>query len=171
MAASRYVGRWSSRRTRILGGVVGVLVVVVAGACGYLVFVNHQDSTEQQMRADALAAGTRDVPTLLSYQAKNIDQDFESKYSLVTGSFRNQFEEVSKNTIIPAAKEQDLTTKAQVATAGVSAVDEESVTLLLFVNQSTTTKDDPSARLDGSRVQVVMHKVDDGWKVAGLTPV
>lgn len=168
---ARGVGQWSVTRVRLVSGAVALLVIAVAGACGYLMYLNHEDGVDSQLRTEALAAGTQDVPALLSYQAKNIDKDFEDKYSKVTGSFRTQFEELSKKTIIPAAKEQDLTTKAQVATAGVTAVDGDSVTLLLFVNQSTTTKNDPGARLDGSRVQVVMTKVDDGWKVAGLTPV
>lgn len=170
-SAAKSAGRWSTTRVRIISAVIALLLLAVAGGCGYLFYVDHHDRSVAQMRDQALAAAVADVPALLSYKADNIEQDFAGKYGLVTGDFKTQFENLTKQTIIPAAKQQSLTTKAQVASAGVSSVDGDSVTVLLFINQSTTSNDQPGTKLDGSRVQVVMTKVGDQWKVAGLTPV
>lgn len=51
------------------------------------------------------------------------------------------------------------------------SADAGTVTLLLFLNQNTTSTKYEGPRLDGSRIRVTMTKVDENWLISDLVPV
>ena len=55
--------------------------------------------------------------------------------------------------------------------AGIVAASTDQVTVLVLLDQTTTSKATKKGRLDGSRDRVVMRKVGGTWLIAALDPV
>lgn len=167
---SERVGRWSARGARTAACAAACLFAVCLGFAVFSGMKVHEDDVSSTARTDALAAVKVMVPKLLSYRADSIDDDFSDKYSMLTGAFRDEFKKLATKTVIPSAKERNITTEAEVSEAGIISNARGRAEALLFVNQKTTSAtDDP--KLDGSRVKVSLQKDGSDWKISGLRPV
>ena len=62
-------------------------------------------------------------------------------------------------------------TDAVVTRAAVSELRPDSANVLLFVNQSTTSKENPDGSFVASSVKVGMKKVDGNWLISTFDPV
>ncbi|MGH3558044.1 MAG: twin-arginine translocation pathway signal, partial [Mycobacterium sp.] len=62
-------------------------------------------------------------------------------------------------------------TTAAVVTGSVSELHPDSAVVLLFVNQSTTSKDTPDPSISASSVQVTLTKADGKWLISKFDPV
>lgn len=164
-------GRWTDRRVKVAGTLMVVAVVAALGFGGYTIYENQQDKDLQANGQDALAAARKMVPNLLTYKADSVDQDFTQKFTMLTGKFKTEFQKLSSESIIPSAKERKIVTEAQVAESGLINHGDSKATALLFINQTTTSTDEPDPKLDGSRVKVSLEKSGDDWKISALTPV
>ncbi|PYE12358.1 Mce-associated membrane protein [Williamsia limnetica] len=164
-------GRWTARRVKVVGTLMVVLTAAALGFCGYAVYEDHQDEDLQASGQEALTAARTMVPNLLTYKAESVDQDFAQKFTMLTGEFKSEFEDLSVKSIIPTAKERQIVTTAQVAESGLIDHGDKKATALLFINQTTTSTDEPDPKLDGSRVKVTVEKSGDSWKISALTPV
>lgn len=168
MASFGNAVRAVSRRTIVL-----TLFLVLLTAGSITAWITHR-SHEAGERADraAVAAAEKAVPQILGYSAATIDADLAAARSLVTGSFKGELTELYSTSVLPAVKADGVNTRAEVGEAGiVDRVTNEKIKVLLFVNQTTTSKTITTPKVDGSRVEVVMVKVDDAWLVADLTPL
>jgi Mce-associated membrane protein len=162
---------WSRRRKIMTLVPLGVWVAGLIAAVVMLGVHTHSNEAVDNAWSGALAAADADVPKILSYQPDSVDQDLGSAADLLTGDFKNRFRSLVEETIVPAAKQHQTATKATVA--GKSVVDgtSHSVTVLMFIDQTTTSKDAPAPRLDASRVRIHMDHVGDRWLISGLEPV
>lgn len=161
---------------RLVRGKAGVvlgslaLVALLLGAALTLNGAFSARATENGQREGrdfAVAA----VPGLLSYDFNTVDAHFADVLDDLGGDFRTQFEEVSREVIVPSAKKRQVVTTAEVIESSVVDAAEDHVDLLLFVNQSTTSTDSPETKLDGSRVKVTSTRDGDRWLVTAMTPV
>ncbi|WP_216892871.1 hypothetical protein [Nocardia alni] len=168
---ARRVEGWSRRRkTLVLTPLVLVTIGLIAAATVLGVRIHDYDDV-RAARGAALAAAETNVPKILSYRAETADHDLDSAANLLTGDFENRFRTLIKDTIIPAAKQHQTVTTATVVGRSVVDGTSDSVTVLLFIDQSTTSKDTPQPRLDASRVRIHMDRVGDRWLISGLEPV
>ena len=71
----------------------------------------------------------------------------------------------------PAAKEKQVKTVAAVIRAAVSEIQPDSATVLLFINQTTTSKENPDGAFAASSVKVGLKKIDDRWLINTFDPV
>ena len=166
------VNRVPARRARIVFAAICLLGVVAIAATGYLTYQVRLQDNQRDDRAQALAAMQSNVPKLLSYDGNNdLNQEFAAKYDLLTGKFREDFTTLTKSSIIPAAAAHRIVTNAKIAESGVISVADDSVSVLMFINQTTTSSEDPAPQLDGSRVKVTAVRSGDQWKIGGLQPV
>ncbi|GAB6919611.1 hypothetical protein JCM9803A_00610 [Rhodococcus erythropolis] len=155
-------------------GVTGILAVAALALSGcimwlYLDIGGHDEI--KTARSEATAAASEQVPALLTYNAADIESTLASATQQLTGPFREQFETLADQVIIPTAKDKGVSTKAEVVESSVVTADSENVTLLLFVNQTTTTTVTPDPVLDGSRVSVALTRVGSDWYISDLKPV
>ncbi|MBS4102993.1 hypothetical protein [Tsukamurella paurometabola] len=163
---------WGDRTRKKVVGVLGLLLIASVVALGFGYKTYSEDEARAEARRDALATATKSVAELLTYDSKNVEDQFKAKYELLTGKFKQDFMDMSAETIIPLAKEQNIATKAQVAASGVISSNDDRVDVLLFVNQSTQRGGEGSdTALQGSRVKVGLVKSDGKWSIDGLTPV
>lgn len=112
------------------------------------------------------------VPNLLSYNGNgDLKKEFAAKYDLLTGKFRDDFTNLTTSSIIPAATQHHIVTNAKIAEAGVISSTDDAVSVLMFINQTTTSTDDPTPKIDGSRIKITAVRSGDQWKIGGLQPV
>jgi len=163
--------RGTLMRTKILVFVTAVVVVaaaVVAGINGYRYW---DDKRSEQSRADAVAAATRTVSTMFTYDHETVDTELPKTAEQMAPEFRADYLELIEKAIIPGAKEKGLGVQATTQASGVVSADRAQAVVMLFLNQVTTSKDSPEGTSTGSRVRVSMDKIDDHWLVASVTPI
>ncbi|MBF6149553.1 hypothetical protein [Nocardia nova] len=116
------------------------------------------------------SAQTR-VPKVLSYDFNTVDSEFPTATQNLTGKFRDDFGKLGTSVIIPAAHRDAIVTKATIVGTAVVSASRDEVTLLLFLNQETTSTKYQGPRLDGSRVRVTMTRDSGTWLISDITPV
>jgi len=170
VTAARIEG-WSRRRkSLVLIPLTVWLIALIAAATVMGVRIHHNDAMDSA-RGNALSAADTAVPELLSYRADSAQQDLGAAANLLTGDFKNRFQSLVKDTIIPAAREHQTETKTTVAGKSVIDATANSATLLMFIDQTTSSKESPQPRLDVSRVRIRMDRIGDQWLISELQPV
>lgn len=168
----------SARRgTRFKVKVSAVLLAAAllgsAGLAGWL-YVNQYRPDEQTDAAAAkvaLDAATTGTIALLSYSPESLDQDFAAAKSRLTGDFLSYYTQFTEQIVTPAATEKSVKTAASVARAAVSEIQPDSAEVLVFINQTTTSKENPDGAFAASSVKVGLTKIDGAWLIESFDPV
>jgi len=100
-----------------------------------------------------------------------LDKDFAAARSHLTGDFLSYYDQLSQQTVGPAAKQKSLKTTARVVRAAVSDLRPNSAVVLVFVDQTTTTKDSPEPTMAASSVLVRMADINGKWLITKFDPV
>ena len=103
-----------------------------------------------------MAAARTSAATILSYDYRHLDADFAAASALTTGSFRTDYQATTAKAVRQLATQTKAVVSAKVAAAGVVSSSADRATVLLFVNQTTTSNRLDSAKVDQVRVQM-MH--------------
>ena len=70
----------------------------------------------------------------------------------------------------PAAKQKSVKTSAAVVRAAVSELQPDSAVVLVFINQTTTSKENPDGSFTASSVKVGLTKINDTWLISVVRP-
>ncbi|MGH3521497.1 MAG: hypothetical protein ACRDUT_02795 [Mycobacterium sp.] len=161
------------RRVKVVPLVLVLLLVVSGGLAAWLYFFSYRpDEQTDAAAAQAAVEAARDgTVALLSYKPDTLDQDFAAAKSHLAGDFLNYYTQFTEQIVSPAAKEKALTTTAKVVRAAVSELRSDSAVVLVFVNQSTTSKDRPEPSMTSSSVLVALTKVQGKWLITKFDPV
>jgi Mce-associated membrane protein len=149
-------------------GVVVVLTLTVAAVLGVKAWHGKQ---AEDARDQASAAGRKAAETALSYDYRDLGKSFAAARATMTPDFAAKFDETAKVAGELATKTK-ATVKADVREVAVRDGDADRVTLIIFVNQTTTstiTKGSP--RVDLNRTRFTMVRNGDRWlvqEIAGL---
>jgi len=155
-----------ARRTA-LGAVVIALVVALV----WVVRTDHRDASRDRAAAQAKATAATSIASLLTYTPTTVSTDLAKESRLLTGSFAKDYRRLVTEVVAPAAKKGQVSTKADVTGVGVTSAQPDAVTLLVFVNVTTTSKDATDPRLSGSRLRVTLDRVGATWRISALDPV
>jgi Mce-associated membrane protein len=151
-----------------------VAVAAVVGLCAatFLLYQRVEQASEvDAARQSAIDAARTRLPQLLSYDYHTLDKDLAGARAGTTGAFHDQFAELTTKVVAPAALQQQIVTRTTVVGTSVVSAEPDRVVLLVFLDQVTQTKADPSAQLDGARVRATLQRQDGQWLVSELTPV
>jgi Mce-associated membrane protein len=172
-------GRPGKRRGRHgLGARVAVIAIAVAlvasaGLATWLYFFQYRP--DQQTNADAarvaLDAASSGTVALLSYSPESLDKDFTAAKSHLTGDFLSYYTQFTQEIVTPAAKQKQVSTEAKIVQAALSEIKPDSAVALVFVNQTTTSKENPDGAFAASSVKVGMTKIDGSWLISTFDPV
>lgn len=169
-------GRQGKRRSiRAMAG-AGLLAVALLGSAGMAgwLYVNdyrpdqETDPAAAQVALDAAKTGTI---ALLSYSPESLDQDFANAKSKLTGDFLNYYTQFTEQIVTPAAREKSVKTAASVVRAAVAEMEPENAEVLVFINQTTTSKENPDGAFAASSVKVGLTKIDGNWLIESFDPV
>ncbi|WP_405167505.1 h domain protein [Nocardia sp. NBC_01499] len=158
-------------RGKILLAALSVLALaaaVVLGVSGFKIWNDHQT---EQARTDAVAAASRTVSAMFTYDFQTVDKELPKTADNLSPKFRADYLKLIEQAIAPGAKEKQLNVKATTQAGGVVSADKSHVVVLLFLNQVTTSKDSPEGTTTGSRVRATVDKDGDRWLVDQVTPV
>ena len=155
----------------VLSVVLAVVVVLVLTVGAVLGIKAWHGKEAEEARDQAAAAGRKAAETALSYDYRDLDKSFAAARSTMTPDFAAKFDETAKVAGELATKTK-ATVKADVREVGVRDGNADRVTLIIFVNQTTTstiTKGSP--RVDLNRTRFTMVRKDGRWlvqEIAGL---
>ena len=91
---------------------------------------------------------------MLSYSPDSLDKDFAAAKSHLSGDFLSYYNQFTEQIVAPAAKQKSLKTNARVLGAAVQELHPDSAVVLVLVDQSTTSKDNPDPAMASSSVLV-----------------
>ena len=158
---------------KVLFIALALLVVASVGLLGglfYSLYLPDRDTDGAAAKA-AISAASDGTVAVLSYSPDTLDHDFSSAKSHLTGDFLTYYNQFTQQIVAPAAKQKSVKTSAVVLRAALSEFHPDSAVVLLFVNQSTQSKERPEPTLTSSSVRVTLTKADGKWLISSFNPV
>jgi Mce-associated membrane protein len=167
--------RRSVRGARSNLGVIllAAALIASAGVAAWLYFNQYRPDQETNAAAAnvALDAAKNGTVALLSYSPESLDKDFAAAKSHLTGDFLSYYTQFTEQIVTPAAQQKSVKTTASVVRAAVSELHPNSAVVLVFVNQNTTSKENPDGAFAVSSVKVSLSKIDGTWLISSFDPV
>jgi Mce-associated membrane protein len=120
--------------------------------------------------APAVAAARDGAITILSYAPDTVGQDLETAKSYLTGDFLSYYSEFTGQFVEPAALQKGVHNSATVVRWALAEMHPARAKVLLFINQSTTTKEKPQPTVTASSVLVTVAKTDGRWLISSFDP-
>jgi Mce-associated membrane protein len=161
--------RWSGK---IGVAVVALLVVASLSTLAGLFWLSYRPdrAVDAEAAKAAIAAASDGTVAILSYSPDTLEHDFSSARSHLTGDFLSYYDQFSQQIVAPAAKQKAVKTTAVVLRGALSEFHPDSAIVLLFINQSTQSKDRPEPTLTSSSVLVTLTKADGKWLISQFNP-
>jgi Mce-associated membrane protein len=165
------------RSARVTGMLVPLALAVVliasAGLAGWLYVYQYRPDRESNaaVAAETVKAASEGAVALLSYAPETMDKDFAAAKTHLTGDFLNYYSQFTQDIVTPAVKQKAVKTSATIVQAAASEVNPDNAQVLLFLNQTTTSKENPDGSFTASSVKVGLHKVDGAWLISAFDPV
>ncbi len=158
---------------RVAYVVLALLLLTSGGAAAWLYFKQYRPDQQTDFSVkQAVASSASDGTTaLLSYSSDTLDQDFANAKSHLAGDFLTYFNDFTQQIVAPTAKQRSLKTTAHVTGAAVKELHPDSAVVLLFIDQTTTTKDNPQPLTAVSSVLVHMNRINGNWLITKFNPV
>jgi Mce-associated membrane protein len=171
---SRLIGRVKQlSRDKVLAALLALLVVASAALAACLLYFQYLPDRDADAAAakSAITAASDGTVAVLSYSPDTLDRDFSSAKSHLTGDFLSYYSKFTEEIVAPAAKQKSVKTNAVVVRAAVSELHPDNAVVLVFVNQSTVSKDRPEPSLTSSSVLVKLTKANGKWLISSFDPV
>lgn len=155
---------------RVAAAILVVLLLAVVAGDVVLTLRSRDRHGLEEARASAIAAAGERLPVLLSYDARDLDDDLAAAIASATGPFREDYRRILETVVRPNARSGTVSTTAVVDGLAVVDGDADRVVVLAFLTQTTTARGrEPD--VSQSRVEATMQRVGDDWLIAGLEPV
>ncbi len=147
-------------------------MTTAAGLVATLYFGQYQ--TDQQIasaQTAAVSAASQGAVALLSYAPDSLDQDLAAAQTHLTGEFLTYYREFAHQIVAPAARQRDVYATATVVRSAAAEVRVDQATVLMFLNQTTTSRESPDPVQSATSVMVGLVKVDGHWLISSLDPL
>lgn len=150
---------------------LGLSVVGLAvGVFGQNTGEASDDSAVAQMRSNAPGEAGTIVKNLLTYKYATVDGEIAEAQKRLTGQFLDYYRTYTDQVVIPTAREKQVTTVAEVTGTAITEATPDSASVLVFLNQTTTSTDDQNPVSTASTVVVHLVRSDGVLKVDELVP-
>jgi Mce-associated membrane protein len=161
------------RDVKLVPVILVVLLLISGGSAAWLYFKQYKP--DQQTNLDVaravVGAASDGTVAMLSYSPESLDKDFATAKSHLTGDFLSYYNQFTEQIVAPAAKQKSLKTTAHVMGAAVQELHPDSAVVLVFVDQSTTSKDKPDPSMSASDVLVGLTRVNGRWLITKFDPI
>lgn len=160
---------WSGR---IGAAVLAVFLVASLSVLGWLYWFSYRpdSAVDADAAKAAITAASDGTVAVLSYAPDTIERDFSTARSHLTGEFLTYYDNFTKQIVGPATQQKSLKTTAVVLRAALTEFQPNSAKVLLFINQSTLSKDRPEPTMTSSSVLVTLTKADGKWLISQFNP-
>jgi Mce-associated membrane protein len=154
--------------------VTGLLLVAAAAGTAELYFGQYrgdQHTNDAAATKSAIGAASDGTVALLSYAPDKLESDLAAAKSHLTGDFLTYYTNFTDQILSRTAKEKAVNTKATVKRAAIAELHAESARVLVFVDQTTMSKDAPEPVQAASSVMVTLTKVYGAWLISAFDPI
>ncbi|OBI43413.1 twin-arginine translocation pathway signal [Mycobacterium sp. E796] len=153
--------------------VIGLLLVAAAAVTAGLYFgqYRHDQQANDTTAKSAITAASEGTVAILSYTPDKLESDLAAAKSHLTGDFLTYYGKFTDQIVAPAAKTKAVTTQATVKRAVITELHPDSARVLVFLDQTTTSKDAPGPVQTASSVVVSLTKVHDKWLISAFDPI
>ncbi|PQM49033.1 hypothetical protein C1Y40_00735 [Mycobacterium talmoniae] len=151
-------------------GVLPGLALVLALAAGLLKGLDSSARDAADTRVESVQVARDAATAMLSYQPDTVDQDLGAAGDRLTGGFRDSFARFTRDVIIPRAKQQRVSAKAQVSAAGSVSATADRAVVVLFVDQIVTVGEAAPTKTP-SRYRVTLDQVGGRWLISAFDPI
>jgi Mce-associated membrane protein len=159
--------RWS----RVIAyGLLPGLALLLACAAGLLKWKDASVRDAAVARAESVRAATDGTIALLSYRPDTVQKDLEAARGRLTGSFLAAYTKLTRDVVIPGAKQKQMSAVATVPAAASTSATPNHAVVLLFVDQTIIVGQDAPTST-ASSVRVTLDKRDGRWLIAQFDPV
>jgi Mce-associated membrane protein len=168
------IGRWTRRCLANWRPILLVLLLVAALGfpAGVYYFQYRPDQLVNQAAArQAITAASDGAVAVLSYSPDNLNRDFATAKSHLTGEFLDHYGKFSEKIVTPMAQEKHIASHATVTRAALSEIHPDSAVVLLFVNQRTESPEKPEPLVTPSSVLVTLTKANGSWLISKFDPL
>lgn len=150
-----------------------VLLAITGGVTAWLYVSQYRpDQATGTAAADsALIAAKDGTVALLSYSPETLNEDFTNAKTHLTGDFLNYYNQFTEQIVTPAATKKSVKTSAAIVNAAVAELQPDSAVVLVFLNQTTTSTENPDGSFSTSAVKVGLTRVNDDWLISSFDPV
>ena len=161
------------RKVKVVPIVLILLLLISGGAAAWLYFKQYRPDklTDASVASTVANAASDGAVALLSYSPDSLDKDFANAKSHLSGDFLSYYNQFTEQIVAPAAKQKSLKTNARVLGAAVQELHPDSAVVLVLVDQSTSSKDNPDPAMSSSSVLVSMARVNGNWLITKFDPV
>jgi len=153
-----------------LAAVLAMVFVGGAGVGGALYWDRVQGGAEQSVRAELPGIAKQQIPAVIGYDYQTVERSLTDAYTLLTPTFRKEFQQQANADIIPQARQRQIVSQVSIVGIGVMAAHRDSGSVLVFLNRTLTDKS-RQPLYDGSRLRVDYQKIDGRWLINNITPI
>ena len=147
-----------------------VIAAVGLAACLFVLQYRPDRQIDDAAARRAIQEASDGAVATLSYSSESIDRDFARARSHLTGEFLAYYDKFTKDVVMPTVKEKHLTQTATVIRAAVSELHTHSAVVLVFLNETTMSKDKREPLKTPSSVRITLTKVSGSWLISKLDP-
>lgn len=147
-----------------------VIAAVGLAVCLFVLQYRPDRQIDDAAARRAIQEASDGAVATLSYSSGSIDRDFARARSHLTGEFLAYYDKFTKDVVMPTVKEKNLTQTATVIRAAVSELHPHSAVVLVFLNETTMSKDKREPLKTPSSVRITLTKVNGSWLISKLDP-
>jgi Mce-associated membrane protein len=147
-----------------------VIAAVGLAACLFVLQYRPDRQIDDAAARRAIQAASDGAVATLSYSSESIDRDFARARSHLTGEFLAYYDKFTKDIVMPTVKEKHLVQTAAVLRAAVSELHPDSAVVLVFLNETTASKEKREPLTTPSSVRITLTKVHGSWLISKLDP-
>jgi Mce-associated membrane protein len=151
-------------------GVLPAMAMLLALAAGFLKYQDFSARESEVARVQSVQTAKDSTIAMLSYRPDTVDRDLSAARDRLTGSFRDSYTQLTKDVVIPGAKQKQISAVASVPAAASVSANPNHAVALVFVNQTVIIGQQAPSDT-ASSVRVTMDKVGGRWLIAGFDPV
>lgn len=156
---------------RLLAAVLVAAASVAAAVALYLTQYRTDVQTDSAAASSAVDAASDGTTALLTYRPDTLDSDLTAAKAHLTGEFLTYYGKFSDEILQPAAKDRAVTAEASVVRAAPVEIHPDTAKVLVYVNQTTASRERPDAAASASSVMVTLTKVDGRWLISAFDPL
>jgi len=162
--------RWWRWLTVAVGYFSVAAIVGLSAAGGWFYWDRVQTHGEEAARAVLSRQAASDIPRVFAYDYQTVERSLADAYTLLTPTYRQEFQKSANAQIIPEAKKREVVVQANVVGVGIMSAKRNSASVMVYLNRTVTDKS-RQPLYDGSRLRVDYNKVGDKWLIAYITPI
>ena len=148
-----------------------VIAAVGLAACLFVFQYRPDRQVDEAAGRRAIQAASDGAVAALSYSTDSMDRDFAKARSHLTGDFLAYYDKFTKEIVVPTVQQKHLAQTVTVVRAAVSELEPNSAVVLVFLNETTVSKDKPQPLITPSSVRITLTKVNGSWLISKLDPV